>query len=131
MRRSSCNRSLASFFRYSSEARSGSSDFDIGHLPPMICPASASFGLEVSVSNRVLEEYRVGSTLYADRGPPFGLAWILSQPAICLVGPVSGGPAFGLGCVRLEVPQRDGIRGLVTRAHTVANQGPLLPGFIT
>jgi DNA-binding PadR family transcriptional regulator len=36
----------------------------------------------------------VGSTLYADRGPPFGLAWILSQPvpairALC-TGPYTG-----------------------------------------
>jgi hypothetical protein len=39
----------------------------------MICPASASLGLEVRVSKKQLEKYGAGSTLYADRRPPFGL----------------------------------------------------------
>ena len=50
VRRSSCSRSFASFFRYSSEARSGSCDLGID--PSFRCrPASASLGLEVRVSD--------------------------------------------------------------------------------
>ena len=70
VRRSSCRRSLASFFRYSSEARSGSCES--GHDPSFRCARRPRLSGWKSGCLTRWCALRVGSTLYADRRPPFG-----------------------------------------------------------
>ena len=75
---------FSSFFRYSSEGRSGSGDCDMDPYLPWR-PASAFLGLEVRVTD-CSELSKVGSTLYADRRPPCSASGILWQRSSRSVG---------------------------------------------
>src|SRR5207302_241358 len=63
-------RSFANFFRYSSEAHSGSFEFDMDAFLPFLARRPRLSGWK-SGSLTVEDLSGVGSTLYADRRPPF------------------------------------------------------------
>jgi hypothetical protein len=75
--------------------------------------------------NLILEKYRAGSTLYADCGPPFGLAWILSQPAPAIRA-LCTGPYTGPGLIF------DGQRAMSVRRAVLYFRAPgCSRGFFT